>query len=121
MPINASASAKAILAWQEEDVIAALLDQPMTALTANSTTDKAKLRQELELIRTRGYATDLAEHVEGLASIACAIHTKTMGVIYAIGLTGPYERVVGDAFARHVNDLKMAAEHLAKSLAFKSE
>ena len=120
MPINASASAKAILAWQEEDVIAALLEQPMTALTANSTTDKAKLRQEIEITRARGYATDKAEHVEGLASIACPIHTKTMGVIYAIGLTGPYERIVGDVFGRHVDDLKMTAEHLAKSLAFTS-
>ncbi|UVK54593.1 helix-turn-helix domain-containing protein [Mesorhizobium sp. AR02] len=121
MPINAAASAKAILAWQEEQVVAALLEQPLAALTANSTTDKAKLRQELEVVREKGYATDMAEHVEGLASIACPIHTKAMGVIYAIGLTGPYHRIVGEAFERHVADLKHTAAQLAKSLAFEPD
>ena len=116
MPINAAASAKAILAWQDDALVNKLLDQALLSFTANTKTTVAQIKDDLLAVRERGYATDLAEHVEGLATFACPIQTGSMGVLYAVGLTGPYERVVGEAKEKHISELMTAARDLAKVL-----
>lgn len=116
MPPNASASAKAILAWQSEALVDSILAQPLEKLTENSIIDRDVFKRELATVREQGYAVERGEHVEALASIACPVKTMKIGVLYAVGLTGPFERIVGSAFAGHVDALLQTADTLARAI-----
>jgi DNA-binding IclR family transcriptional regulator len=117
MPPNVTASAKAILAWQLDDVVSDVLSDPLERFTPNSIVDVDELRADLKRIRKRGYATDLAEHVEGIATIACPVITPSIGCIFSVGITGPYERIAGRGIARLLPPLRTTAEKIAMLVA----
>src|SRR5690606_8917404 len=86
-------------------------------------TDPDALMREFAEVRARGYATDLAEHVAGLGSIAAPIRppgwTPGAPVVYAVGLTGPYERVIGQDFDGHRAAVAETGERLGRLLALR--
>lgn len=116
MPLNATASAKAILAFHPADVAGRLLSAEQKIFTDRTITDLDRLLRELDAVRVRGYATDLAEHVPGLGSIAFPVHPATGDVVYAVGLTGPYGQVIEQDFERNCNALRRASQRLARLL-----
>lgn len=62
----------------------------------------------------RAYATDLAEHVPGLGSIAFPINPSSGEVIYAVGLTGPYGQIIDQNFEQHRKAIAEAAQRMTK-------
>lgn len=116
MPLNATASAKAILAFHADDVVRGLLSADHRSFTDRTITDFDRLSRELDLVRARGYATDLAEHVPGLGSIAFPVRPADGEIVYAIGLTGPYGQVIDQDFDKHCDALSRAALELGKLL-----
>lgn len=116
MPVNAAASAKAILAFQSADVLARLLPAQLERYTEKTKTKVDVLMSEFSTIREQGYATDLAEHVAGLGSIALPIRVSGAEVAYAVGLTGPYDRVIERDFESHRQAIAETASRLGKLL-----
>lgn len=116
MPPNATATGKAILAFQKDEILSAILAARTERFTDNTITDTAELRDELRLTKERGYATDLAEHVEGLGSIAYPIFTPSAPVIYAVGVTGPYGQVIEQNIEKNRAVLADTALRLGKLL-----
>lgn len=56
LPLHAAASARAILAFQDEETVSALLDTAeFTRWTPRTITDRAALEQHLRLVRDRGF------------------------------------------------------------------
>lgn len=115
MPPHASATAKAVLAWQTEEVLESIINQPLERLTNNTSVNRTSLRKELDLVRRQGYAVERGEHVEGLASIGCPVLTPQIGIIYAVGLTGPSDRITGAGFEAHVKSIQETAEFLGRT------
>lgn len=116
MPVNAAATAKAIIAFQSEAVIRRILAQARARYTEVTKTDAEALLQDFALVRQRGYATDLAEHVAGLGTIAVPIRVASAPVTYAVGLTGPYGRVMDQDFDSHCSAITETAAQIAKLL-----
>lgn len=116
MPVNAAATAKAILAFQPDGVVRRMLARERGAYTDNTKTDVDALLREFAEIRARGHATDLAEHVAGLGAIAVPVHAPPAPVAYAVGLTGPYGRVIERDFDGHRAALAEAALRLGRLL-----
>jgi DNA-binding IclR family transcriptional regulator len=116
MPPNATATGKAILAFQPADVIERMLASEQHMFTRNTIIDIESLHAELKLTKDRGYAMDLAEHVDGLGSIAYPIFTPPNPIIYAVGVTGPYARVIEDNVERNRAIVADAAIRLGKLL-----
>lgn len=114
MPVNAAASAKAILAHHPEDTVKRILASELHSYTENTKTKMTELTKELAEVRERGYATDLAEHVPGLGSIAIPIVPTIGDVNYAVGLTGPYSQIIDQNFERNRQSLAEAAQRMAK-------
>ncbi|MGY4297845.1 DNA-binding IclR family transcriptional regulator [Bradyrhizobium sp. i1.4.4] len=72
MPINAAASAKAIMAYQDKVVLEKALSQEMPVLTANTRNSVVWIEQHFAQIRRQGYATCIGEIDEGvLAQLPC--------------------------------------------------
>jgi DNA-binding IclR family transcriptional regulator len=92
LPGHASALGKVLLAhnpYATEE----LIDGGLTPFTAATVVDPATLRDELNEVRVRGWATDVEELVEGEVSLAAPIQDRRGVTVGAIGISGPIERL----------------------------
>jgi DNA-binding IclR family transcriptional regulator len=95
LPAHATALGKVLLAhnpYATEAVIAAGL-YPFTPATL---VDADTLRDELNEVRVRGWASDVEELVEGEVSVAAPIQDRRGVTVGAIGISGPIERLAED-------------------------
>jgi len=90
---HASASGKCMLAFSPEDLLARYTDRPLIALTANTITDWQQLRQQLALIRQRGYATEDGETELGLSCTGVPCLRRDGSLWGVISISGPTSRI----------------------------
>lgn len=119
-PPHATAIGKVILADRIDEAESWLRDQPLVQITPNTITDPKSFIQELERIRTRGYALDDEESVVGARCIAAAIrnyHGKAEG---AISLSGAIHRYPDDQLAAVAADVMKAAFIISRKRGYES-
>lgn len=92
MPFHASASAKAIFAFQPEEVIERLLAEPRTTFTADTKTDEGEIRADLARVRSERFAVCDNELDPGVLSFAAPVEVRPLGVMFAIGVAGLSDR-----------------------------
>lgn len=84
---------KCLLAHLSADRRATIIERgDLPRATENTITDPAILREELAVIRERGYAIEDEERREGIRGVDFPILTPEDEIIGAIGLTGPIDR-----------------------------
>jgi DNA-binding IclR family transcriptional regulator len=88
MPFHASASAKAIFAFQSTGTIDRLLAEPRTKFTSDTKMEDAEIRAELARVRSEGFAVCDNEMDPGVLSFAAPVRVKNWGVMFAIGISG---------------------------------
>ena len=115
MPFHASASAKAIFAFQPEDVIERLLAEPRSPFTPDTRTDEAEIRRDLALARDQRFAVCDNELDPGVLSLAAPVIQKH-GVVFAIGLVGLSARLRLKSRDDVRDSLGRASEDLARKL-----
>lgn len=113
IPLHATASGKAILAFLPEPHIDAIIDQrPLDSRTDNTITDREALAEELESVREQGYALNLEENMTGVRSIAVPIkpHGRVVG---ALTVSTPTQRMKVEEFEQNIlNSLLGVANEL---------
>jgi IclR family acetate operon transcriptional repressor len=106
VPLYCTSHGKALLADYDEQSLKALLgEKPLQAWTRNTIVSTAKLAKECKEIRTRGYATDESEFLDGVRCIAAPIRDREGLVIASIGISAPAARFPSERekeFAEHV-------------------
>jgi DNA-binding IclR family transcriptional regulator len=90
-PIHAGASAKALLAFLDEPIIAEALAQPMEKLAPGTIMDTDELRKELARIRRRGWASSYEENNAGAWGLAAPVLVNRQPVA-SVGLAAPTAR-----------------------------
>jgi DNA-binding IclR family transcriptional regulator len=95
------------------DVKAALAGG-LERFTEHTIVDARVLMQQLETVRTQGYAQTLEEHEVGLAAVAAPIRTLDGQVIAAITISGPTFRI-------NEHTIPVVAPHLISAAAVISE
>ncbi|WP_460573337.1 IclR family transcriptional regulator [Humibacter soli] len=94
IPAHASAMGKALLAQLDWEVVDELLPRQLRPLTDATITDRPRLRKELDLVRSRGYATDDEESAELMRAVAIALPIAGNAIsVSAPTLRLPTERV----------------------------
>jgi DNA-binding IclR family transcriptional regulator len=114
--VHATASGKVLLAHAGEAIVMAVLAGRLERLTPETITDVDVLRAELELVRTRGYATVWAELEPDLAAVAAPVRDHRGEVVAAIAIGGPVSRCARaqlGALATHVIE---AAQELSRKM-----
>ena len=114
MPAHATASAKAIWAYQADGAVAALLAEPRGRFTEKTRTSEAELRADLERARQSGFAVCDGELDPGVLSFACPVHLDGAGVLYSIGMVGLSQRLGRFESGEVVAALQAAAAAFAK-------
>ena len=111
---------KAILAHlPEERVDEIVAEWGLPRATENTITDPTGLREELDRIRERGYATDHEERTEGLACIAAAV-TLEDEVLGAISISAPTRRLGNQGFDEAiVAEVESTANELALDIKYR--
>lgn len=71
-------------------------DGERQSFTQRTVTEAGEFESLLDLTRARGWAADVEETWEGLASIAAPIHDRRRMPVGAVGVTGAVERVCQD-------------------------
>lgn len=85
---------KALLAHLPEERIVEIVNQHgLPAGTERTITSRDELLAELETVRTRGYAIDDEEHLQGIRGLAVPILDTDQQVVASIGITGPRNRL----------------------------
>jgi DNA-binding IclR family transcriptional regulator len=114
-PAHCTAVGKAILACLPESEVDAIIHQHgMRRFTPKTLTTPGDLKQELELIRERGYAIDDEEIEEGVRCVATVVRDCAGRPAAAIGISSPSFRLPLEkaaSIARLVCDTAQALSH----------
>ncbi|CAL9378601.1 MULTISPECIES: IclR family transcriptional regulator [Streptomyces] len=94
-PLHSTALGK-VLAAYDPVAHSEAMDSEREALTTRTITDPEAFEGVLELTRARGWAADVEETWEGVASIAAPVHDRRRMPVGAVAVTGAVERVCAD-------------------------
>jgi DNA-binding IclR family transcriptional regulator len=112
IPWHTCALGKAMVAFLPEEQQAELLAGPLPPLTGRSLFDPAALDEQLERVRSAGYALEDQESTLGDAGIAAPVFDRS-GLAGAIGVVGPVERLLEDG---RNQDLAVKVREVARQL-----
>ncbi|MEU5861064.1 MULTISPECIES: IclR family transcriptional regulator [unclassified Nonomuraea] len=117
LPTHASALGKVLLAYDPYGE--SLTAPPLPAYTDRTLVDTAKLEEDLEQVRTRGWAAEMEELTEGEVAIAAPIKDPRGLVVGAIGIRGAVERLTADGALtmEYVSYVRDAARAITRDLA----
>ncbi len=105
-PLHATGMGKVLLAYAPDSVRADLLNRlTLNAYTPHTLADREQLAAELELVRGRGWATEIEELAFGRACIASPIRDRMGKVVAAISISGPLSVLCLDERQQALTDL----------------
>ncbi len=93
VPLNLTSGGKLLLAYAGQPFIDDYLAKPLASHTANSVSDPAKLKTQLELIRDRRFAITDGEYDDEVAGITMPVQNDEGEVVAAITVYGPTFRL----------------------------
>jgi DNA-binding IclR family transcriptional regulator len=73
LPVHCTASGRVFLAFLPSEVVEPILNAPLKAYTEKTITSPARLREELEATRQRGYALDDEEFEVGIRAVSTQV------------------------------------------------
>jgi DNA-binding IclR family transcriptional regulator len=99
VPLHATSTGKAFLAWLPAEEVRGLLDDPLPVFTDTTITDPAQLLAELVGIRERGYAECAGELEPALYGVSAPILNTDGRPLGVFSIWGPVGRVPVSRFA----------------------
>ncbi len=115
LPANCTASGKAMLAALPGSEVAGMFAEgALPALTKRSLTSLPDLLAELREIRERGYALNIEESEEGVASVAVPILGRADAPVAALVVSAPVTRLDADSAERIGARLRADADRLSE-------
>lgn len=93
-PMYCTALGKAILAYSPAKLVDQVIRAGLTPRTPRTITSRRVFLEELEQVRTQGYAVDQEENETGVCCMGSPILDYDRRVIGAISVSGPVERMI---------------------------
>jgi len=106
-PAFCTANGRAILAFQGDDRIEAVIAHGLTARAPKTNTKPAHFRKVLAEVRKLGYAIEDEESEAGMRALAAPVRDSSGLVVASVGIAGPVQRLSNEtmkAFAPAVVD-----------------
>ncbi len=117
IPLHATSCGKVLLAYQPEMVSAFLIEQmDLRGFTSTTITDVRCLREELKLVRLRGYAIDFEEQEEGVCCLAVPVLDAAERIQAALSISGPSNRLSRERLICNVSHLKQTSAAITGAL-----
>lgn len=91
---HATGAGKAMLAYQDETLLAKLYTEPrLDRLTSHTLTASTALKTEMARVRRRGFATDNEEYEEGVSCVGAPIFDNLGNACAALSVSAPTPRL----------------------------
>ena len=119
--MHATASGKAVLSKLSDEEVRKLLlgsGQSLEAVTENTITDIDVFLKELEQVRKMGYRLNDEETYPGLRAIGVSVTHSEKGVVGALTISAPANRLKGDNLDEYVRTLQGAANELQLNIEY---
>jgi len=110
------ASGKAILAHSPREKVMEFLARGLKSLTPRTISSPDDFITDLELIRERGYATNIGEWSDDVSAIACPVFSHQGNVVGAIGIAGPRLRLGSKTLGYLATAIQSQAKRLSADL-----
>jgi IclR family KDG regulon transcriptional repressor len=118
-PAYCTSVGKAILADLPAAEVDAIIKQSgLRRITSSTVVTPGALKEELETIRSRGYAIDDEENEEGVRCVGAAVHDHSGRPIAAISASGPSFRLTKSKVAEIAKSVVEAASALSHELGY---
>ena len=118
LPPHCTSSGKVMLADVEKPRLDHILSRELEACTSKTITDPEALLQELDLIRTQGYATNLEELEDDLVAVGAPIRNVKGQVIAALSAGGPLRRIGLERVPELAESVTQAAQDISIDLGY---
>jgi DNA-binding IclR family transcriptional regulator len=119
-PAFCSSEGRAMLAFQDEAVIEAILGGNLVRRTAKTETDPAVLRKALARVRKSGYAQEDEQCEAGMRSLAAPIRDAEGRVVAAVGVAGPRQRLTEDVLEKFAPQVIETARAVSSRLGYRA-
>jgi IclR family transcriptional regulator, acetate operon repressor len=117
VPLYCTSHGKALLAdFEEHDLKTLFGGKPLKAWTKNTIVNIRALAKACKEIRTRGFATDESEFLDGVRCLAAPIRDRGGTVIASIGISAPVARFPRELEKEYAGDVVSAAAQIAEIL-----
>jgi DNA-binding IclR family transcriptional regulator len=117
MRLYSTSFGKAILAFLSEDELEQYLKNvPLNRCTPNTITDPERLKQELLLVRERGYAIDNEENEYGVKCVGAPVFDYTNKVIGAVSVTAASGLLNEETIPKIAQEVISTAREISKKL-----
>lgn len=108
-PMHALAAGKAILAFESDEYVQAVIDRHgLDAFTENTITSESEFLAELETVREEGVSFNDEEYTSGIRSVGAPV-INDGEIVGAVNLSGPANRMKGGRFREELPDLILGA------------
>jgi IclR family transcriptional regulator, pca regulon regulatory protein len=118
LPAYSTSLGKAMVAFLPEPELAEFLNKvDMKPLTRNTITDQNRFREDLRLIRKRGFSINNGETDKGIRSVAAPVKDKSGRVVASVNISVPSIRVtLEDLQNRLAKEVIRVAETISEAL-----
>lgn len=116
-PLHCTSIGKVLLASLDEDAFAEYAQADFEVFTSKTIRDADALKHDLKRVRKQGYALNVGEYEEGVASVAVPVRDGSGTVIAAINMAMPSVRMPTASHGGLVERLKRTAAKIENELA----
>lgn len=92
-PLHSTGIGKALLSAAPDGLFARVCEAGLPRRTANTITDPNRLREEIGVVRERGYAIDDVENEDGIRCVAAPVRGAGGIAVAAVSVAGPDTRL----------------------------
>jgi IclR family acetate operon transcriptional repressor len=117
-PMHCTALGKAILAHYASDRVDGIIAKGLPRRTSHTLTTPERLRDELERVRSKGFATDDQENELGVRCTGAPIFDYTGKVVGAISVSGPAGRITQESSLEMGPLVKDAALEISRRMGY---
>jgi len=119
LPAYCTAAGKALIAFEHEDDVKALVPEQLQRFTDRTPADRPAVLQQLRAIAGAGYAIDMGEHAEDVRGVAAPVRDYTRAVVGALTVVGPAYRFQAERLEKELAPVTLrAARELSSRLGF---
>lgn len=117
--LHSTGIGKAILAFLPDDEIEEIIQEKgLPRFTPHTITDAVLLKQELQLIKARGYAIDNEENDPGIRCVASPILDYSQQVIASISISGPSVRITNEKIPELATMVIETSQKIARTIGY---
>jgi DNA-binding IclR family transcriptional regulator len=118
-PLHVGAPGKALLAFLPQTELQSLLAElPLSAITPSTLTDPERLRTELAVVQTRGFAISIGERSPGASAAAAPVWDWSGRPVAAVSVLGPAQRLTYEKLQALGPLVRQVAQEMSAALGY---